>query len=71
MQQTNPNIKPRPSNPDTDAVLDAAETLEIFGAAEETVAAAARAGELTSFSVIAEGEDRGARSGPVVVIKNP
>ena len=69
MQQAITKSDSTPWKLDTDR--DAAETLETFGAAEDTLAAAASAGELASFSPIVVGEDLGASPAPEVVTRKP
>ena len=69
IHETPPRSKANPLMPDP--FRDAAETLETFGADDDTVAAAAMMGELALFSATASGEDRGARFAPVVVMRKP
>lgn len=69
MQKTTLKSNPRPLKPD--AAGAAAETFETFGAVDETVAAAAIAGEFAPSSTTAAGEDLAARFAPFVVIRNP
>ena len=69
MHETTLNSRPNPLKSDPDR--DAAETLDICGVEEETVAAAANTGELAPFSASDVGVDLGVRSASLVVIRKP